>query len=149
MAARRILIVANQTAPGAHVKSVVSQRIAEGPCTFMLLVPAAAPPGHWTWTEAEAAALAHRRMNDALVGLRELGADIEGSVHDGSPMDAVATFMQIERFENHVPFDEIILSTLPPGASRWLRQDLPHRLQRRYGISVTHIISEPIPVPVG
>jgi hypothetical protein len=37
-------------------------------------------------------------------------------------------------------FDEIILSTLPAGPSRWLRQDLPHRLARVTRIPVTHVI---------
>jgi hypothetical protein len=146
---RRILIVANQTAPGAHLKGLVRRRIDDGPCTFILLVPATAAGGTWTWTEGEATALAERRMKEALAGLRELGAEIEGRVHDGPPMDAVATLMQIERYEHHQAFDEIILSTLPPGTSRWLKQDLPHRLERRYGIPVTHVIGESLPASLG
>ena len=149
MEARRILIVANQTAPGPHLKRMVRERMAEGPCTFMLLVPATPPPGKWTWTDAEAADLAQGRMRDALAGLQELGAEIEGRVEDGSPMDAIAAFIQIEGYEHHQPFDEIILSTLPPGVSRWLKQDLPHRLERRYGIPITHVIGRPADTPVG
>ncbi|MGH2748721.1 MAG: hypothetical protein ACRDKB_12490 [Actinomycetota bacterium] len=149
MEARRILIVANQTAPGPHLKQIVRRRMADGPCTFMLLVPATPPRGKWTWTDAEALDFARRRMEDALAGLRELGAEIEGRVEDGSPMDAIAAFIQVEGYEHHQPFDEIILSTLPPGASRWLKQDLPHRLERRYGIPVTHVIGRPAVAPVG
>ncbi len=43
------------------------------------------------------------------------------------------------------PFDEIILSTLPPGMSRWLKMDLPHRVEAVYGLPVTHIIGQPSP----
>ncbi|MGI8685870.1 MAG: hypothetical protein ACR2MO_12440 [Acidimicrobiales bacterium] len=41
------------------------------------------------------------------------------------------------------PFDEILLFTHPPGVSRWLHQDLPHRAQRQFAIPVTHVVAEP------
>ena len=37
--------------------------------------------------------------------------------------------------------DEIILVTFPPGISRWLGQDLPHRLQKRFDLPVTHLVA--------
>lgn len=144
MDARRILIVANQTAPGPHLKRLVRDRMAEGPCSFVLLVPAMPPGEGWTWTDEAATAEAHRQMQAALAGFKEIGAEVEGDVQEGPPMDAIAALLDIEGYEQHPPFDEIILSTLPPGASRWLRQDLVHRLERRFEIPVTHVIGEPI-----
>jgi len=38
-------------------------------------------------------------------------------------------------------FDEIIVTTLPQHASRWLRADLPHQVERRFGLPVTTIIT--------
>ena len=144
MAEKRILIVANQTAAGAHLKDLVKKRVKEGPCSFVLLVPATPPHGTLTYTDEETTELATRRMRDALEGLRRAaGAEIEGQVGDGSPADAVQALMQIENVEHHQPFDEIILSTLPPGISRWLKQDLAHRFERRYGVPVTHVIGSP------
>ena len=35
----------------------------------------------------------------------------------------------------------MIISTLPPGLSRWIHQDLPHRLERRIALPVTHVIT--------
>ena len=140
MAEQRILIVANQTAAGEHLKSLVKERIEAGPCSFTLLVPATPPAGTMTWTDEEATNLAHQRMDQALEGLREVGAEVDGVVGDGSPADAVAALVDIEGYEHHQPFDEIILSTLKPGISRWLRQDLPHRLEHRHGIPVTHVV---------
>jgi hypothetical protein len=31
---------------------------------------------------------------------------------------------------------------LPPGASRWLKQDLPHRVERSFSVPVTHVVGE-------
>jgi hypothetical protein len=142
MAARRIMIVANQTASGPHLKQIVSERVAEGPCTFVLLVPVTPPKGTWTFTDDEALELARGRMQQALDGLRDLDAQIEGHVEVGAPLDAVDAYLDSGRYENIDPFDEIILSTLPPGVSRWLKQDLPHRLERHHEIPVTHVIGE-------
>ena len=36
-------------------------------------------------------------------------------------------------------FDEIVISTLPARVSRWLRQDLTHRANRRFAVPVTTI----------
>lgn len=140
MEARRILIVANQTAPGPHLKEIVAERMREGPCTFVLVVPATPPPATWTWTDEEAVEAAQGRLEEALAGLQGIDAEIEGRVEEGSPMEVITALFQIEKYVDHQPFDEIILSTLPPGISRWLKQDLPHRLQHRYGIPVTHVI---------
>lgn len=145
---RHILIVANRTAAGSHLKRLVRQRMAEGPCSFTLLVPATAPTGKLIWTDAEVEAEAERRMHEAVAGLREIGAEIEGRVEDGSPMDAVVALMQIERFQRHEQISEIIVSTLPAGMSRWLKQDLPHRLERRFKIPVTHVIGDLITATV-
>ena len=136
MEARRILIVANQTAAGGHLKDLVRERMAAGPCRFTLVVPAT-PPGDHAWTEGEVRALAEERLTDALTALRETGAEIDGVVGDTRPLYAVGDAL-IER-----PHDEIVVSTLPPGASRWLKQDLPHRIERQFGLPVTHVVAEP------
>lgn len=132
MEARRILIIANQTAGGQHLKEEVRRRLHEGPCVFRLLVPATPPHDH-LWTEGEATALATRRRDEAVAGLRELGADVDGVVGDASPIQAIDDLLYDDSF------DEVIVSTLPPGASRWLKQDLAHRIERRFKLPVTVI----------
>lgn len=133
---RSILIVANQTAGGSHLRDIIRQRVAEGPCRFTLLVPSTAPHDH-LWTDQEADDLAHRRLNEALKKLGELEIDLKGVVGDGNVILAINDLLLLESF------DEIILSTLPPGMSRWIRQDLPHRVSRRFAIPLTHIVAEP------
>jgi hypothetical protein len=135
---RKILLVANQTAGGKHLRELVRERMAEAPSRFTLLVPASPPHSGLTWTESEAGALAEWRMNDALTKLRNDGAEIDGIVGDARPMDAIADVLRDDDFH------EIILSTLPPGPSRWLKQDLPRRVGRTFGIPVTHVVGDAV-----
>ena len=80
--------------------------------------------------------MAQRRLDEALVHLRHLGAEVTGEVGDASPVRAVGDVLLRE------PVDEILLSTLPPGPSRWLRQDVIHRIERNYDVPVTHIVGQ-------
>jgi hypothetical protein len=92
-----------------------------------------------TWTEGEAHAVAERRLASALRAFRGMGAQVTGEVGDISPVRAIADALLAAEF------DEIILSTLPPGPSRWLRQDVVHRVQRTFAVPCTHIVAEPDP----
>lgn len=132
---KTILIVANQTAAGSHLLELVRRRMSEGECRFRLVVPATPPSEQVVYTDDEAVELATRRLEAGLEALKETGANIEGVVGDERPMDAIND--QIVEQE----FDEIVLSTLQPGLSRWLHTDLPHRVERKFGIPVTHIIA--------
>jgi hypothetical protein len=135
-AARRYLVVANQTLGGARLAEAVKERLAAGDSRFHIVVPATSPADHAVWTEGEALALATERLERALARFRELGADADGEVGDPSPLEAINDALREEEF------DEIILSTLPPGISRWLGQDLIHRVQRSVDVPVTHVIGE-------
>ena len=148
---RRFLIVANQTLGGDTLLDAVRERIRQGPCEFWVVVPAT-PPAQLTPPRspggsrmpatpraagpAEDRTAAQRRLRQGLTRLREAGATADGEVGAGSPLQAVGECLARR------PFDEIILSTLPSGASRWLRQDLPRRMVRRYGLPVTHLVTD-------
>jgi hypothetical protein len=135
-ATRRILVVANQTACGDELLAVIADRAREGPCRFTLLVPATPPAEHATWTEGDARALAKRRMAEALDRFRQAGAEAtDGVVGDANPVRAIDDLL-LERAH-----DEIILSTLPAGVSRWLHLDLPRRVEQRFSLPVTTVIS--------
>ena len=138
MEPRRVLIVANQTAAGSHLKQAVKKRLEEGPALFTLLIPSTPPPDV-VWTEGQAHAAAEERMREALQGLREVGAEVEGVVGDQRPIHAI-TDVLVEH-----PHDEIIVSTFPSGVSRWLKQDLPHRVERVFRLPTTHVVAQPAP----
>jgi hypothetical protein len=65
----------------------------------------------------------------------DIGAEVTGEVGDARPIAAIADALLRARF------DGIILSTLPPGRSEWLRQDLPARVARRFGLPVQHVVA--------
>jgi hypothetical protein len=137
---RRYLVVANQTLGGDHLLSLLRE-LGDEPSTFRVLVPAS-PPGDHLWTEAEAIALARRRLDVALERFRKLGIEVTGEVGDGRPLQAIDDALSRESF------DEIVLSTLPPRLSRWLKLDLVHRVESAYGLPVRHVIAPPETVEV-
>jgi hypothetical protein len=143
MEPKRILVIANQTLGGTALLSEIKLRLAEGPCEFTLIVPATPPQEHATWTEGEAIDIAKRRLSAALDHFSQLDAAFSGMVGDANPLTAIGDAM----LEGE--YDEIIVSTLPPTLSRWLKQDLPHRVERRYKIPVTPVISSKEPTPIG
>jgi hypothetical protein len=138
MAMHRFLVVANQTLGGPHLARHVRRLLAEGPCAFHVLVPATPPREMAVWTEGDARSAAEERLRAALERLRELGAEADGEVGDPRPLQAIDDVpLRGERF------DGVILSALPPGISRWLKLDLPHRVEARFGLPVTHLVGEP------
>jgi hypothetical protein len=133
---RRFLVVANQTLAGRHLLEHVRQHLAAGPCWFFVLVPATPIEIQLVPGVGEAHVLARRRLEGALARFRAEGASATGTVGDPNPLRAITELLRQESF------DEIILSTLPPGASQWLMDDLPSRLTRATCLPVTHLVGE-------
>jgi nucleotide-binding universal stress UspA family protein len=83
-----------------------------------------------TWDEKETAEAAQGRLDALLTRLEALGAPSTGEIGLSDPVAAVAEVIARE------PVDEIILSTLPPGISRWLGQDVASRLRAKATVPV-------------
>jgi hypothetical protein len=94
-----------------------------------------------TWSEGEAHVVAQRRLDDALRRLEQEGFSVTGEVSDPNPMLAITDALRHDRY------DEVILSTLPVGVSRWVRLDLPSRIRRRFGVKLTHVVADAEPLP--
>jgi GABA permease len=137
---RRYLVVANLTLGGDHLLEKVRACAAKEPSQFHIVVPATPPQEGLTWSEEDARAAAQERLAEAIRRFRELGVDVDGEVGSHRPLEAIAAVLA------KGDFDEIILSTLPAGASRWLGMDLPHRVERSCGLPVTHVVSRDVPV---
>ena len=131
----RYLVVANQTLGGHQLIQAVRERILRERSEFWVLVPETRSAGVGLPAGTDAASLAQQRLDMELQRLHEAGAEADGEVGDPDPFKAISNTLA------HKQFDEIILSTLPRGRSRWLRQDLPGKVEKKFGIPVTHIVS--------
>ena len=77
----------------------------------------------WQWASHQ---LAHE-----LDGLRKLGVDADGEAGEPHPVRAISEVLAKR------PADEIILATSRHLLARMMAMDLPHRVQRHFGLPVT------------
>ena len=135
---KRVLVVANRTLCEQHLLDAVRARRDAGPVQFHLLVPASHP--HGTWSDGSSEKEARDRLNDILETLAIGAIPATGQIGDPNPVTAVGDLLRTERF------DEIIVSTLPKGVSKWLAEGVVKRLAR-FGLPVTHVLAE-MPAPM-
>jgi hypothetical protein len=133
---RTYLVVANQTLGGAALATKVAELGAGASARFHVVVPASRTQEGLTWTAGAARARAAHRLDRALCQFAEMGIEATGTVADESPILAVLDALRTRAF------DEILLCTLPAGASRWLKQDLPRRMRKHVCVPVSHVVSE-------
>jgi hypothetical protein len=136
------LIVANQTLPSAALADAIAERIRSGVTAFHVVVPATPVASGFTWDEDESRREAGERLESFLERLRGLGVEAAGEVGDRDPVSAVRDALRGREI------DEIVLSTLPPGISRWLGLDIPSRLRSAVNVPVT-VVNEPEATPGG
>ena len=135
---RTYLVLANQTLVGEELIREIAARIDAGPARFHVVVPAT-PVGHaLTWDEDESWRAASERLSEILRWMLERGAEAAGEIGDRDPVAAARDALR------RVQADEIILSTLPAGTSRWLRQDVPTRLRGDVSVPITVITAAPV-----
>lgn len=131
---RRYLVIANQTLGGHRLLERARQLCDEGPCAFHIVVPATEPRDHVHRVDAGSGEqLARQRLEAALQRFREIGAEATGEVGSPRPLECVRNALE------DTAYDAILVSTLPPGMSRWLGMDLPSRIDRDTDIPVEHI----------
>lgn len=133
---RRYLVVANRTLGGERLLEQLRQRVEAGSCSLHVLVPASPDQQGWTHDENLDRERARLRMELALERFGELGCEVTGEIGDPRPVDAVLDVMLDGEY------DEILLSTLPTGASRWLGMDTVSRVQRAVSVPVVHVEAE-------
>jgi hypothetical protein len=119
----RVLVVAHRTAATPLLLNAVRARAVRSPCSFTLLVPRP----YWDPDTEEA----EMTLELAIPLLEEaVGGHVEGFVGDSDP------FVAVRDAVTTLAIDEVIISTLPARVSRWLRRDLPSRVEQ-FGLPVT------------
>jgi hypothetical protein len=130
----RVLVVAHKTAATPALLEAVRERAGRGRTSFTLLVPNAAHGLHaLVDPEDQEQSEAEQVLELALPLLEQAaGAPVAGMIGDPSPMNAIQDAINIHGF------DEVILSTLPARASKWLKLDLPSKVAG-LGLPVTTV----------
>ncbi|TRW46498.1 hypothetical protein [Georgenia yuyongxinii] len=145
--AKHVLVLAYQTLGSQELSEAIRGRIAEGPADVWVVVPAThlvelapLPPPMPTMGGVASIPdpehdrrVAKGKLDTALQQFTALGARVGGEVGDADPVRAVKDVLRRRQV------DEIIVATLPAHLSKWLRQDLPHRLEHRFHLPVTHV----------
>lgn len=135
------LVVAHQTATSSSlidcIKNVLQQ---DGEARFTLLVPATPVEHLGAFRQGDARDIAGRVARAGRLAFEEAGAEVvRTAVGDPSPLLAID-----DELRTHPStYQSIIVGTLPEGASRWLRVDLPQRAEEKFGIRVVHVTAEP------
>jgi hypothetical protein len=124
----KVLVIANQTAGSEELLAAMKGRAGAGPISFTLLLPAG----------PSARDQAGSTLRAAVEQMRAEGLEVDGQLaHDSDPLVAVH-----EAWDPRA-YDEIIVSTLPTGVSRWLQADLPHRIAKLTDAPVKHVVARP------
>jgi hypothetical protein len=134
----RYLIVTHQTALSPALQRRVSALIADDPAAeFAVLVPEA-PGAPLTW-EGETVDVARQRAEAAKTLLEERvrARVFRAAVGPAEPLQAIA-----DELSTQPGYDTLVICTLPPGLSRWLKLDLVHRAERKFGLRVVHVVAE-------
>jgi hypothetical protein len=136
----RILVVANRTADSPELIAALRQRAARAPTRFTLLVPAVPHGLAWAADMKAGRSEAASRAESGAARMRMSGLDVDVAlIGDPDPLAAAGDVLGSDKF------DEVVVSTLPRGVSRWLRLSLPHRLRRLTDLPVTHVTAHPRP----
>ncbi len=134
----RYLVVTHQTALSPDLHRKVIALVAEDPTAeFAVLVPEA-PGVPITW-EGETVDVARHRAEAAKAALEDTARArvFRTAVGPPEPLQAIA-----DELLTHPGYDTLVICTLPPGISRWLKLDLVHRAERKFGLRVIHVVAE-------
>jgi len=136
----KYLLVAHQTAQSRELFDAAKELAAkDSRAKFSLLVPATPVGDLLTWEEGETKEVAQARARSAAAWLQANGIKVVGvRVGDADPVSAIDDELLAGR-----RYDTIVISTLPPGVSRWIKMDVVSRLRRkRPRMPVIHVVAK-------
>jgi len=138
---KRYLVLANQTASSSELADTIRRLIQQDTdAEFVLVVPATPVEDLLEWQSEDNEIIAKRTGEGARADLEALGARV-ARVEIGDAVPSKAIEDELGRQE---AYDGIIISTLPLQRSRWLALDQPRRIERRFGLPVTHVVGHSV-----
>lgn len=143
----KYLLVAHQTAERRELLDAAKKLAAQDAhARFTLLVPATPIGDLITWEEGETQEVARARARSAAEVLQRHGINLVGvRVGDADPVLAVD-----DEYVAGRRYDAIVISTLPPGLSRWLKMDVVSRLRRSHPRArLIHVVTKESQSPIG
>jgi hypothetical protein len=125
----KYLLIAHQTAERQELFDAAKELAAQDShARFTLLVPATPVGDLMTWEEGETKEVARAQARSAAEALKRQGIDLGGvRVGDADPVLAVD-----DEYVAGRRYDAIVISSLPPGLSRWIKMDVVSRLRRSH-----------------
>jgi hypothetical protein len=135
IAARTIVVVANETLGGRELLDAVRERAGDD-VRFVFCVPQSRPRAGLVIYDDAVFDAAQVRVDLALEVIRDMGIRAIGEVGDPDPFTAT-----IDAVREYRP-EEIIVSTYPETRSGWMRRDLIERVGEATGLPVTHIVND-------
>src|SRR5436190_2234706 len=133
-AAKRILVVANETVAGRPLIDAVKRHAERGAVEVHVVCPQNSPKHGYVIYDEHVREAAENRLKMTLAQLNEAGIQATGEVMDPDPYSAAMDALG-ER-----DYDAVIVSTHPETRSGWLRQGLVDRIKRATRRDVEHVV---------
>ena len=135
---RRILVIANETVGGEALRSVIREHVENVREEVLVVAPALnSPLRHWVSDEDPARAEAQRRVEASVQRLRDAGLEhVRGEIGDSEPLQAIEDALRT------FGADEMIISTHPPGRSKWLERGIVEAARERFAVPITHVVTD-------
>lgn len=139
----KYLLVAHQTSERRELLEAARDLAAhDDQAEFTLIVPATPVGDLLVWDEGDTKEIAQRRARSAADRLQMNGIKVvDARVGDADPVLAID-----DEFTAGRRYGAIVISTLPPGLSRWIKMDAVSRIRRTHPlIRLIHVVSSEEP----
>jgi len=133
------LVVAHQTAGSPELLDRLRLISTRDPnAAYTLLVPATSGSHLLVRVPGDEEEVARRRAAEAEAAMQMAGFNVSRTViGDADPLKAI----EAEHAASPEPYALTVISTFPPGLSRWLGRDLVHQVQSKLRLPVEHVIT--------
>lgn len=135
----RVLVLANRTVEGPELMSAIGKLARAHEALELRVVSPSIPATRLQLIASDTDQARHeaeRRLRRSLDALAASGITASGVTGDEDPVQAAVDSL------HDFGADEVLVSTLPPGRSRWIERGVVPALQSRLTVPVRHVAGE-------